>query len=626
VIAQITFVVLVGATFAAFFVAQRLKSAPSIIDVKLTQYFSPNGDGRRDTNRISLYVREPDEATIDIVDIDGDRVRRLAEGVRMKAHSPYRVLWDGRADDGARAPDGRYRVRVALRDEGRSAIIQKTMTVDTRPPRSMVCVGAPCDVTEPGEFRNIISQGDTKVPIYIKGVSRYQTRFKLLRTDQGAPREVFAFQLHGKRHRYDWNGRTADGKPLEPGTYIVQAQVRDTAKNIGITPAEIEPGADIPGRPGLTVRGLTAQPPLRPVTAGARTEFFVDSRSAPYRWRVRRVGSTRVYKRGSATAPNLVFHAPEDASGLFLLELRSGRWHTSVPFLVQATKRSSILVVVPTITWLGTDKVDDSPFDGVPNTLAGGGSLRWPRMFVGDNGLPAGWDDVAQLLVFLDRRKIRYDLTSDLDLDLTRNPRASDRKGVLLAGSERWVTRSLGRRLRTYVTDGGKLAMFGADSLRRGVRLRVREDDDAGTLSRATEPAAVDPFGARIAKQRRTDAPVSLAQYDGQEDYGLMEGALTLSGFTELEEAASLGGGKLLAAVGEGLTDEEAAQAETSGQAPKELRPALSAVQLGKGTVIRVGLPEWSQKLGDPDVAQVTRNIVDILRGVPPRIRSEGDR
>jgi len=44
------------------------------------------------------------------------------------------------------------------------------------------------------------------------------------------------------------------------------------------------------------------------------------------------------------------------------------------------------------------------------------------------------------------------------------------------------------------------------------------------------------------------------------------------------------------------------------------------------GTVIRVGLPEWSQKLGEAEVAQVTRNIVDILRGVPPRIRSEGER
>ena len=87
----------------------------------------------------------------------------------------------------------------------------------------------------------------------------------------------------------------------------------------------------------------------------------------------------------------LAFRAPTGPSGVYLLELRSGRWHTTVPFLVQAEKRSSVLVVVPTITWLGTDKVDDRPFDGIPNTLSGGGTVRWPRVFVGEDGLPAGF-------------------------------------------------------------------------------------------------------------------------------------------------------------------------------------------------------------------------------------------
>ena len=109
--------------------------------------------------------------------------------------------------------------------------------------------------------------------------------------------------------------------------------------------------------------------------------------------------------------------------------------------------------------------------------------------------------DVAPLLVFLDRRRIRYDLTSDIDLDLTRNPRASDRKGVLFAGSVRWVTRPLSRRLRKYVTDGGRVALFGGDSMRRGVSLRVLEDEDAGTLLRATRRPD-DPFGARFGKPR----------------------------------------------------------------------------------------------------------------------------
>ncbi|HET6550147.1 MAG TPA: FlgD immunoglobulin-like domain containing protein [Solirubrobacter sp.] len=623
-VARVAFLVLVGATFAAFFVAQRLKNAPPVIDVShLTSFFSPNGDGRRDVNPISITLRVTDHATVDVVDARGDRVRRLTEGVPVRAHEPLRLDWDGRDDDGTRVADGRYGLRVALRAEGRSAIVAKQISLDTSAPRSLVCVGTPCDEKTPG---NVVAAGSGSVRVYVDEPSRrYRTTFRVLRTDDGPPHEVAQFKRRAGFHRGIWDGRV-DGKPAPPGTYLVQAQVRDRAGNVGRSPAVLEPGA-IAGRPGLTIRGIAAQPPLRPVTEGRRVEFFVDARGRGYRWRVRRIGERRIRAHGKATAPHLAFRAPKGPSGAYLLELRSGRWRTSVPFLVQAAQRSKLLVVVPAITWLGRDKVDDPPFDGLPNTLEDGASVRWPRTFRGTGGLPAGFaDDVAPLLVYLDRRRIRYDLTSDIDLDLTRNPRASDRAGVLLAGSERWVTRPLAKRLRRYVLDGGRLALFGADSLRRGVRLRVLEAEDAGTLVRPTQPTPTDPFGARIARERTTPAPVAISQFAGDGSYGLMEGVLELPGFTSLEETASFGDAKVLAGVGQPLSPQEEADAAQSGKPPRELRPALTAARLGKGTVIRVGLPEWTDKLGERGVAQVTHNIVDILRGVKPRIRSEGDR
>ena len=320
-VARATFVVLVGATFSAFFVAQRLKSGQPVITVKgLATYFSPNGDGKRDDNGFSVVLKVPDEVTVDVVNLDGDRVKRLVEGRRVRAYSPLRLTWDGSTDAGPRAPDGQYRVRVALRDEGRSAIVQKTMNVDTRAPRSEVCVGFRCSRSDEG---NIISQGDREVKIYIKGVSpRYATQFRLFRTDQGKPREVGELpSIPGGKHRLVWDG-LIDGKPLDPGTYIVQAEVRDTAGNVGITPAEFEATA-IDGRPGITVRGLAARPPLRPVTEGRRAEFQVDSRGAPYRWRVRRVGDSAIRKRGTelvteGVQPLRAVHADgEDGAGGF---------------------------------------------------------------------------------------------------------------------------------------------------------------------------------------------------------------------------------------------------------------------------------------------------------------------
>jgi hypothetical protein len=621
ILARVTFLVLVGASFSAFFVAQRLKSTPPVIEVrKITRSFSPNGDGQRDTNQVSLRLRVADDVTVDVVNLDGDRVKRLADNVAMRPNRPLRLVWDGSADAGGRAPDGQYRLRVALRDEGRSATVQKTMTVDTKAPRSQLCVGFKC--SDPRKrMGNVISQGDRRIQFYIRGVSRFRTNLVIWRTDEGKPRVVARLGFPGKRSRLEWNGLDAEGKPLPVGTYLVQARVRDTAGNMGLTPSEFAVGA-VPGRPGLTVRGLAGQPPLRPVTAGHRVEFGVDARGAEYRWRVRRVGDSAVRKRGSETSPVLAFRAPDGSSGVYLLELRSGRWHTTVPFLVQAEKRSSVLVVVPAITWLGTDKVDDRPFDGLPNTLTDGGTVRWPRAFVGTEGLPAGWSEIAPLLVFLDRRRIRYDLTSDLDLDLTRNPRASDRPGVLFAGSERWISRPLAKRLRGYVTAGGRVALFGGDSMLRGVRLRVFTDGEAGTLSHATQPTSTDPFGARIAKPRTLSAAATLSQFEGDPRYGLMEGANDLPGFKVLEEASLVPGNANLASVGQPLTHAEEAASASSDKEPREIRPALSATQLGKGVVVRVGLPEWTSKLDDANVAQVTHNIVDILRRVEPRIRS----
>ncbi len=612
-VARITFLVLVGATFGAFFVAQRLKSSPPVITVSsLNRAFSP----ARHPQRFSVSLKVTDDVTVDVVTQAGDRVRRLADAAHVVAHQPLRLVWDGRRDDGTQAPDGQYRIRVSLRNEGRSTVIQRTMTLDTRPPKSAVCIGTPCDKPVKG---NIIAPSHGPVRVYIKGISRvYRTKFIVYRTDQGKPVKVDEFQNPRGSHLAKY-----DSSQLEPGTYLFQAQVRDRANNVGTTPSVIEPGA-IPGRPGLTVRGIAVQPPVRPVTAGQLAEFFVDTRGAPYTWRVRRAGIARILKRGRGSGPNLSLHAPLGASGAYLLDVRAGRWHEVVPFLVQSQKRSSVLVVVPAISWLGSDNVDDQPLDGVPNTLTDGANVHWPRVMT---GLPPQFaDGAARLLVFLDRHKIRYDLTTDLDLDLSRNPRASDRSGVLLAGPETWVTRTLARRLRRYVLDGGRVASIGADTLRRGVTLHTRQADDAGVLTRPTQPTATDPFGAHLAKLRTPAQPADLIQVEG-DDQALMTGVESLPGFAKLEESLPVTGErKLLTAVGQALTPEEETTAAQSGKPARDLRPALTIVRVGakRGLVIRVGLPEWYAKLGDASVAQVTYNIIDLLRDVTPKIRTVG--
>ena len=70
------------------------------------------------------------------------------------------------------------------------------------------------------------------------------------------------------------------------------------------------------------------------------------------------------------------------------------------------------------------------------------------------------------------------------------------------------------------------------------------------------------------------------------------------------------------------MTDSERAKAEDEGELPREALPVLTATRLGKGVEIRVGLTQWAQRAGtDAEVAQITRNIVDILRRVRPKVR-----
>ena len=171
--------------------------------------------------------------------------------------------------------------------------------------------------------------------------------------------------------------------------------------------------------------------------------------------------------------------------------------------------------------------------------------MRWPRVFAGEDGLPAGLQSqVAPLLRFLDRNSIRYDLTSDLDLALSDAPRASDRKGVLLAGSERWVTRPLARRLRRYVQDGGRVATFGPETLRRGVTLRANGPETGG---RAAAPHAAEPGRTRSARtleplRRAKDAERRSPSSAATRPTGCSTGSDgTLDGFSAFEESAAAG-------------------------------------------------------------------------------------
>lgn len=610
-LARVVFVLLVGATFSAFFVAQRLKSAPSVVEVRrLTEYFSPNADGRRDLNPISFRLTKPDEVTVSIVSSRGDEVRRLADARAVEAFTPARFTWDGRDDAGRRVPDGRYRLRIALRRQGRVVNAPGGVLVDTAAPRPrVVSVDPPVGGPKPGRFR-----------IALRGVSRRKrTGVRIVRTDLRTPAEVARYSVPAGARRADWDGQV-DGAPAPPGLYLVVPSVEDRAGNVGSVPTRL-PAArgDVRGKPGITVRTISGGLPAEPVRSGDRIRFFVDSRRRDYRWSVRRLGSGRVAQRGRGRPGRpLIVRAPRGVSGVHLLEVAKGPYSATVPFAVQSGEREKMLVVLPVISWLGLDRSDDDG-DGIPDTLETGGPVRYapPRLLGGGgrNGLPAGFSDqVAPLLTYLDRARIRYDLTTDLALAASREPRVGgDRTGVLLPGSLRWVPRDVAQRLRRFADVGGRVATFGTETLRRGVAVASRE------LMRPTQPTPLDPFGARLGPERPLERP--LAPTADDDSLGLLAGFDgVLEGFDRFEPSAPRPAGDR-ARVVTALVPEvpEDATAEAAAAA----LPAFTATRLGKGVVIRVGLPGWARRIrSDAEVDQLTHNVADVLRRVRPRTRS----
>ena len=614
-LSRVVFLLLVGATFSAFFVAQELKSRPPVVKVtRVMPFFSPNEDGRRDTNRISVVVKDPDQVTVAVLDAAGERVRRLASNVPTRPFQPLRLRWDGRDDAGRRVPDGFYRLRIGLRRQGRSVVSSKAIRLDTTPPSPVVSRVDP-DV-------RIISPRGGPIAVRVTRAGRGRPRLSVWRTDVDPARRVARLRAD-RSGAAEWDPTPTGGAATE-GVYLVEATGVDRAGNVGSSAADLPRlPAEVAGSPGVTIRSLAAQAPVTPARAGRPVTFLVDSRQRPYRWSTRRLGRSRAGRRGISRAgrARLTLRAPAGGSAVHLLELRSGRHRLRVPFLVQSEERSDLLVVVPAITWLGRAPGDDDG-DGLPDTLERGGPVRWPRPVAADDGLPEGFaDDVAPLLVALDRAGIAYDVTTDIALARGEGPLLDGHEGVLLAGSLRWIPRPLALRLRRYVSAGGRLGAIGADSMRRGVTMT------ADTLARPTQPVPRDPFGTRL----RPMAPLGdggdagvLEPLAEDPDLGLLEGSDgVLGGFDRGEpgRVPERAGIRLLAALGRPPAAEETAEdAVAPGDEPL---PVLAATRMGKGLVIRVGLPEWSQRvIADPEVEQINRNIADLLRGVRPRLRS----
>jgi hypothetical protein len=605
----IVFGVLVAATFAAFFVAQRLKNAPTVVQgLSRTPRFSPNGDGRKDRAHITFKLKKADDVTVQVLDVRGDVVKTLMDDRHLGRYQPIvpSLAWDGTTDAGGKAPDGRYRVKITLRDQGRALIPEWSILKDTHAPQPRVTSIGPQTRYGP---ELLPEPGGGPAEIHFGPALGKSARIHIFRTAPGRPRQVVDRPLAPGAKLLRWDGRDDAGARVSPGTYLVVPEWRDATGNIGTSVPLDRAGLPVithgrlPGRGGITVRYLGARPPVIPVKARDRVQIAVDARGARWTWSVRRVAGS-VLKRSTATKtrPPATFAAPGGKSGVYLFEVRTRSHRTTVAFPVQARKAVAgtaaqphgVLVVLPSITWQGTNPLDEDG-DGAPNTLDLGVPVRPFRIMAG-SGLPAGFADrEAHVLRWLDRTGRRYDITTDAALLAGRGPRLTGHHGVLIPGDARWLPARVRQDLRTFARGGGTVVSVGMDSLRRGVRL-----DAKGRLALPTPERATDLFGARIGPITRLTT--DLEQFEDDPKVKLFENATGLfTGVPEWEPT-------LKAGTDAGLVS-RAVTVKPAG------RNVIVALSYGRGLVIRPGFSAFAPRLStnDPAVSALMARMWTLL-------------
>lgn len=601
-LARVVFAALVVATFGAFFVAQRLKNEPTVIQNFYTlPVFSPNGDGRKDRTKFTFLLKEADEVDVDVISEAGDVVASLADGRRLRAYRAIDLPWDGTDDAGRPVPDGVYRARVTLRREGRSIVVAKSVRKDTVPPRPRVLSIGP-ESREAAEILPARGGGPARIGFDAPGRRRKVT---IWRTDGAAPDRVTssgAVPLPDDATSWEWDG-AVDGRRVRPGTYLAVVESRDEAGNIGFSVPmrdgvpRLDFGRKLPGRAGITVRYLSAQPPSNPVIAGEPADVFIDARGEPWRYTLRRVGEAKVIRRSqeSGTRSRLRLDAPR-ATGVYLLEVRTRTRKVRVPLVVQANVPvGRVLVVLPWITWQGRNRVDDDG-DGRPNTLEAGVGVRTDRLFA-DDGLPVDFAiREAPVLSFLDRTRRDYDLTTDVALARGVGPKLDEFAGVLIPGDARWLPANLGAQLRRFARDGGTVVSLGTESLRRQVDLIA----GARRLVRPTNATQADLFGAVLRPIERTPTDLTVAD-DRIELFAGDEGVFP--GVRSYEATGRLDGGARLLA--DAVTTEG--------------RPVIVGARIGRGLVVRTGIPDFAQRLTPrPESAALMNRLwVLLARGAP---------
>jgi outer membrane protein OmpA-like peptidoglycan-associated protein/flagellar hook assembly protein FlgD len=200
-------------------------SATELIMSAAPEAFSPNGDGVQDSVRFNLTSRSESgvvQYSLVITDSRGGTVRTFNGNGGL----PPSIVWDGRTDGGAPAPEGSYNARLTAtaRNGSESNVSAGPVMLDTTPPAALVSAPYLLFDPEPDSTRKFI-------PLLTESDPQRLWTGAIIPQGQGAgPVRTFAW-YDGAAPSFDWDGTDDSGNIVKDGTYRFTLSAQDPAGN-----------------------------------------------------------------------------------------------------------------------------------------------------------------------------------------------------------------------------------------------------------------------------------------------------------------------------------------------------------------------------------------------------------
>jgi flagellar hook assembly protein FlgD len=182
-------------------------------------WFSPNGDGSRDTFGLKATTSESGKVEVGVRTDTGDLIRTFAATVAKGAFS---IPWDGRDNDGAVVPDGTYDIRLVPVDGVANRGASETISV-----RSIALLGAVKTSRTVFYPQDRDALGSTSVLSF--RINRQATVTWTIRNAAGdvVDTRIVDGVRDAGTHSFTFNGRTLDGVLLPTGKYTSHVTATD---------------------------------------------------------------------------------------------------------------------------------------------------------------------------------------------------------------------------------------------------------------------------------------------------------------------------------------------------------------------------------------------------------------